>query len=92
MPNRTCSRLVGPADRTLAATAKTPKTAGGFKPIMIGFGERKFEKAGVYHLTLQPADPAAWKTVCVWQIQMAPVPAATHHPASESPQPADGGG
>jgi len=55
-----------------SAGANVPKTRGWFRPIMVSFGQLKFDRPGVYHLTLRPGDPARWKTVCVWRLQLAP--------------------
>jgi hypothetical protein len=53
-------------------TADVPKTDGWFKPVMVGLGRFRCDRPGVYHLVLQPADPARWKAVNVWQLQLAP--------------------
>ncbi len=52
-------------------SAEVPKTNGWFKPQFASFGTLKFAKAGVYHLVLQPADPAKWRAVNVYQLQLA---------------------
>jgi hypothetical protein len=49
-----------------------PKTNGWFKPQFVSFGAFTFAKAGVYHLVLQPSDPAHWRAVNVYQLQLAP--------------------
>jgi alpha-L-fucosidase len=52
-------------------TAAVPKTDGWFKPQFVAFGEVQFEKAGVFHLILQPSFPSSWRAVNVYQIQLA---------------------
>ncbi len=53
-------------------SAEVPKTNGWFKPQFVSFGTFNFAKAGVYHLVLQPSDPARWRAVNVYQLQLAP--------------------
>ncbi|NIP22480.1 MAG: alpha-L-fucosidase [Phycisphaerae bacterium] len=65
----TSSLKVSAAGQTLSA--EVPKTNGWFKPQFVSFGTLKFTKAGVYHLVLQPYDPANWRAVNVYQLQLA---------------------
>jgi alpha-L-fucosidase len=56
-------------------TAAEVKATGGFdKPRFTDLGRLEFDKAGVYHVVLRPADPQAWKPVNVWKVQLAPAP------------------
>jgi alpha-L-fucosidase len=59
---------VAEQSRTVAA----PQTDGWFKPVFLSFGQIRFEKPGVYHLVLEPSDPAHWRPVNVYQLQIAP--------------------
>lgn len=34
-------------------------------------GTLTFDKPGVFHLVMKPADLAAWKAVNLWRVQMA---------------------
>ena len=52
-------------------TAAVPKTDGWFKPQWVTFGEFQFDQPGVYQLVLEPADPASWRAVNLYQIQVA---------------------
>ena len=54
-------------------TADIPKTNGWFKPVFVNLGRFKVNSAGVYRLTLEPADAEKWKAVNVWQLQFAPL-------------------
>ena len=49
-----------------------PRTQGWYEPVFVNFGDISIEKPGVYHLTLEPANPSAWKAVNVYQLQLAP--------------------
>jgi len=49
-----------------------PKTNGWFKPQFVSFGTFTFATPGVYHLVLGPSDPARWRAVNVYQLQLAP--------------------
>jgi alpha-L-fucosidase len=71
------STAFGPSSVTLktgsqSVSADVAKTDGWFKPVMVSLGQLDFDRAGVFRLTLEPTDAAAWKTVCVWQLQLAP--------------------
>ena len=57
------------AGQSLAAAV--PKTEGWFKPQFVPFGDIQFDKAGVFHLILEPASPDHWRAVNVYQLQMA---------------------
>ncbi len=50
--------------------AAVPKTDGWFKPQFVSFGEINFDKAGVFHLILEPASADQWQAVNVYQIQL----------------------
>ena len=52
---------------------KIPRTDGWFKPEFVEFGRVEVDEAGVYQLTLEPADAESWKAVNVYQLQVAPV-------------------
>ena len=49
-----------------------PKTPGWDKAVQVEIGKISFPSPGMYHVILRPADPANWKPVNLWQIQMAP--------------------
>lgn len=51
-----------------------PQTQGWFKPVFVDLGRFKFDRPGVYQLTLEPADAKSWRAVNVWQLQLAPWP------------------
>jgi alpha-L-fucosidase len=53
-------------------TAELPGTGGWDKVKKIQLGQIKFDKAGVFHVTLRPANPANWKAVNVWQLMFVP--------------------
>jgi alpha-L-fucosidase len=53
------------------AAFDVPATGGWDRPVWVGAGTLAFERKGVFHLVLRPADPASWKAVNVWQLQMA---------------------
>ena len=76
------STAFGPSSVTLkpgnqSVSADVAKTDGWFKPVMVSLGQLGFDRAGVFRLTLEPTDAAAWKTVCVWQLQLVPTNAKT---------------
>ena len=52
-------------------SAEVPRTDGWFKPRFVSFGEYTFPQAGVFHLVLEPAVPAQWHPVNVYQLQLA---------------------
>ena len=52
-------------------SAEVPKTDGWFKPQFVSFGDVAFAQAGVFHLVLEPAAPAHWRAVNVYQLQFA---------------------
>jgi alpha-L-fucosidase len=66
------SLKVNVADQSRAADV--PKTDGWFKPQFVSFGELRLEKAGVFHLVLEPASPHPWHAVNVYQLQLAATP------------------
>ncbi|MBL7187419.1 MAG: hypothetical protein ISS70_13945 [Phycisphaerae bacterium] len=55
-----------------STSAKIPRTGGWFKPEFVQFGRLQVDKAGVYQLTLEPADAENWKAVNVYKLQVAP--------------------
>ena len=56
-----------------STTAEVPSTGSWDKGSWVELGKLNFEKPGVYHLVLRAADPAAWKPINVWRIQLAPL-------------------
>jgi len=71
--NRWNAALMGPK-RDVTAELVEALRKRGIK-IVTSFhhaGTLTFENKGVFHLVLRPADPARWKAVNVWRIQMAP--------------------
>ncbi|MBL7139901.1 MAG: alpha-L-fucosidase [Planctomycetes bacterium] len=67
----------GPSGLTMRLAGQThtvavPKTDGWFKQVWVDLGTVNVPEPGVYHLTLEPADAAAWKPVNVWNLQLAP--------------------
>jgi len=48
-----------------------PRTGGFEAPKVIDIGKMTFDKPGVCHVILEPADPAGWKAVNVWGLQFA---------------------
>jgi len=54
-----------------AVTFNVPKTGDWSTPRFVEIGTIHFDKPGVYHLRLYPADAAAWRAVNLWQIQCA---------------------
>jgi hypothetical protein len=57
------------AGQSLAAAV--PNTEGWFKSQFVPFGDIQFDKAGVFHLILEPASPDHWCAVNVYQLQRA---------------------
>ncbi len=55
-----------------ALTAPVPMTDGWFKPVFVSLGALHFDRPGVYHVILGPADPAKWRAVNVYRVQVAP--------------------
>ena len=53
-----------------ALTAPVPQTDGWFKPVFVPFGALRFDRPGVYHVILEPADPAKWRAVNVYRLQV----------------------
>ncbi len=53
-------------------SAEIPRTDGWFELVFVEFGRVQVDKAGVYQLTLEPADTESWKAVNVYQLQIAP--------------------
>ena len=58
------------AGQVLKATI--PATGDWRKKKDVGFGKLRFEKAGIYHLVLRPANRATWKAINVWQLELVP--------------------
>jgi alpha-L-fucosidase len=56
-----------------STTAEVPSTGTWDKGSWIDLGKLNFEKPGIYHLVLRAADPAAWKPINVWRIQLTPL-------------------
>ena len=56
-----------------SVAVEVPQTRGWFNPVFVDFGDLRVEKPGVYHLTLEPDKPSAWKPVNVYQLQLAPM-------------------
>ena len=52
-------------------SVKVPKTDGWFHPVFVSLGQFRFGRPGVYHLILEPSDPARWRAVNVYQLQLA---------------------
>ena len=52
-------------------SANVPTTDGWFKPVFTTFGRFTFARPGVYHVILESADPAHWRAVNVYQLQLA---------------------
>jgi len=50
--------------------AGVPQTDGWFKPQFVSFGALQFEKAGVFHLVLEPSSTDHWHAVNVYQLQL----------------------
>ncbi len=57
-----------------STTAGIPITGSWEKTAWVELGKLNFEKPGIYHLVLRAADPASWKAINVWRIQLAPAP------------------
>lgn len=55
-------------DQTL--TAEVPQTDDWSRPRFVSMGRFQFDKAGVYHLVLEPSAPASWRPVNVYQLQL----------------------
>jgi len=51
-------------------TVSVAKTADWAIPVAAKLGSLRFDRPGVYHLTLRPADPASWKAVNVWGLEL----------------------
>lgn len=56
-----------------STSAEIPRTQGWSKPVFVDLGRVEVEQAGVYQLTLEPADAKIWKPVNVYQLQIAPI-------------------
>ncbi len=56
-----------------STTAEVPSTNSWDKGSWVDLGKLSFDKPGIYHLVLRAADPADWKPVNVWRIQLAPL-------------------
>jgi hypothetical protein len=56
-----------------STAAEIPATDGWDKPVMVNMGRLSFDKPGVYHLVLAPAEAEKWKPVNVFKIQLAPL-------------------
>jgi len=70
---------VGPSALKLSveghsSKATVPKTAGWFNTKWLCFAPVAFEKPGVYHFTLEAGDPARWRPVNLWKIELGPLP------------------
>ncbi|MHC4165699.1 MAG: alpha-L-fucosidase [Planctomycetota bacterium] len=55
-----------------STSAKIPRTDGWFRPVFVDLGRVEVDEAGVYQLTLEPADAESWKAVNVYRLQVAP--------------------
>jgi len=55
-----------------SVTAEVPATSGWDKAAMADLGRLSFDKPGVFHIVLRPADAAQWKPVNLWKLQLAP--------------------
>ncbi|UCG48392.1 MAG: alpha-L-fucosidase [Phycisphaerales bacterium] len=55
-----------------SVSAKIPRTRGWFRPEFVNFGRVTIDKAGVYQVTLEPADAKHWRAVNVYKLQFAP--------------------
>jgi len=67
------SRLaVDIAGRT--ATVDVPATGGFDKPQVVDAGKVTIDQAGEVEVVARPADPATWKAVNLWKLELAPVP------------------
>jgi len=58
------------AGQTLAADV--PPTGGWDKPRTIELGTIQIDKPGEHNVVLRPADPATWKAVNVWKLELTP--------------------
>ncbi len=56
-----------------STTSEIPNTGSWEKTAWVELGKLNFEKPGIYHLVLRAADPANWKAVNVFQLQLAPI-------------------
>jgi alpha-L-fucosidase len=56
-----------------STAAEIPASDGWEKPVMVNMGWLNFDKPGVYHLVLAPAEAQKWKAVNVFKIQLAPL-------------------
>jgi len=52
--------------------AGIPATGDWRKKVELTFGQLRFQKPGVYHLVLRPANRATWKAINVWQLELSP--------------------
>jgi len=52
--------------------ADVPATGAWDQARFIDLGQVKIEKEGEYPVVLRPADPAKWKAVNLWQVQLVP--------------------
>jgi len=57
-----------------SSKAAVPRTAGWFDTERLCFAPVAFEKPGVYHFTLEAGDPAHWRPVNLWKIELGPLP------------------
>jgi hypothetical protein len=57
-----------------ACTFEIPATGSWTKRAFVPVGELAFDKPGVYHVILEPANAETWKPINVWKIQLAPAP------------------
>jgi hypothetical protein len=53
-------------------TVEAPRTPGWFKPVFAHFPGVTIDRPGVYRITLESAEPSAWKPVNVYQVQLTP--------------------
>ena len=68
---RTASKLaLEAAGQTLAADV--PATGGWDKQRTIELGTLQIDRPGEHQVVLRPADPASWKAVNVWKLELAP--------------------
>lgn len=57
----------------LERRAKVPATGDWRKKVDVPFGRLHVAAPGVFHLVLRPADPARWKAVNCWRLELLPV-------------------